>query len=316
MNIKGATVLVTGGCGFIGGHLVQQLVAMKTKVAVLDITLDTRSIFAQDNLKRETNLKFIDVTDRRKVFKFFEKLKPSFVIHLAAQPLVEKAYSNPYESLQTNIMGTVNILDAVRLTGNVKGVIIASSDKAYGKSLKAYRENMPLQGDHPYDVSKTCEDLIAQAYYKTYNLPIAITRFGNVYGEGDFHFGRIIPDICMSIIRKEVLSLRSNGRYTRDYIYVNDVVTGCMLLLKKIDKAIGQAYNFSSSDTLSVLNLIKKIDKLLGINIPYKILNRSVNEIPYQHLDSTKAKKLGWTSKYNVNNSFENILSWYRKLIS
>lgn len=315
MTIKGSHILITGGCGFIGGHLVKQLLLMRAKITVLDITLNPKSIFARDNLKKRTNLKFVDIRDRKKVLNIFKKYKPSFVIHLAAQPIVEKAYSNPHESLQTNIMGTVNVLDAVKLTGSTKGVIIASSDKAYGKNLKPYKEDMPLQGDHPYDVSKSCGDLIAQAYYKTYNLPVTITRFGNVYGEGDLHFGRIIPDICMSIIKKEVLRLRSNGKYIRDYIHVDDVVKGYIFLLKKINQTIGQAYNFASTDTLSVLNLIEKIEKLLKVNIPYKLMSNAQNEIPYQHLDDSKIKELGWSTKYNINNTMAGILLWYKNLM-
>lgn len=194
--MKGANILVTGGCGFIGGHLVKKLVTQGANITVLDILLNSNSIFAQKKLKEKTNLQFIDINNRQKVLNIFKKCKPSYIIHLAAQSIVEEAYQNPYHNFETNIMGTVNILEAARTVGGVKGLIVASSDKAYGKTFKAYKESAPLRGDHPYDVSKSCEDLIAQTYYKTYGLPIVITRFGNVYGEGDLHFGRIIPDIC------------------------------------------------------------------------------------------------------------------------
>lgn len=315
MNTKGFNVLVTGGCGFIGGHLVERLIHLETKITVLDIVLDPRSIFAQSNLKKKVNLQFIDIGNRKKVLNIFERSKPSFIFHLAAQPLVEKAYRSPYDSFETNIMGTVNVLDAARMLKNLKGIIVASSDKAYGKTKKSYKEDTPLQGDHPYDVSKACEDLIAQAYYKTYGLPIVITRFGNVYGEGDFHFGRIIPDICKSIVQKETLLLRSDGKHVRDYIYIDDVVDGYILSLKKIEKITGEAYNFSSYDTLSVLEVIKKAEQILGVNIPVKMLNIAQNEIPYQHLDSSKIKKLGWVPKHNLDNSLEKVLLWYKRCL-
>lgn len=316
MNIKKANVLITGGCGFIGGHLVERLISKGANITVLDIILDPKSIFAQNNLTKLVNLQIIDIRDRDKVLKTFKKYKPSYIIHLAAQPIVENAYFDPYETFETNIMGTVNILDAIRLIGGVKGVIIASSDKAYGKSDRPYKEDFPLRGDHPYDVSKSCQDLIAQSYYKTYKLPIVITRFGNVYGEGDFHFGRIIPDICKSVVQKKTLLLRSDGQYVRDYIYVNDVVDGYIMLFENIGKISGEAYNFSSADTLSVLEVVKKSEQTLGVKITYKILNTAQNEIPYQHLDDSKIRrKLGWKAKHNLGNSLRKVLLWYEKCL-
>ncbi|MDO8638244.1 MAG: GDP-mannose 4,6-dehydratase [Candidatus Daviesbacteria bacterium] len=315
MEIKGANILLTGGCGFIGSQLLKNLVSSGANITVLDIFLNPKSIFAQDNLAKFVNLKFIDIRDRKKVLDIFKKCKPSYVIHLAAQPLVEEAYRNPYDTFQTNIMGTVNILDAARVQDSIKAVIVASSDKAYGKAKKAYKEDGPLSGDHPYDVSKSCEDLIAQSYYKTYNLPIVITRFANVYGEGDFHFGRIIPDICKAIIKKETLFLRSNGKYIRDYIYVNDVVNGYIYLLKNAKKIKGEAFNFSSQDNLSVIEVIKRSEKVLKIKIPFKILNKTKNEIPFQHLNYSKIRKIGWRPKYNLENSLGRTLLWYKTIL-
>ena len=315
-EMRNANILVTGGCGFIGGGLVKELVSRGAKVTVVDIYLDPRSVFSQNKLQKKTNLKILDIRDRQKVLDFFKKIKPEYIIHLAAQPLVDKAYENPYESFETNIMGTVNILEAARLAGGVRGIIVASSDKAYGKSDKAYVEDItPLKGDHPYDVSKSCEDLIAYSYYKTYNLPIVITRFGNVYGEGDLNFGRIIPDICRSIIKNEVLLIRSDGSFIRDYIYVKDVVSGYIFLLKNIKKVKGEAFNFSSKDTLSVIEVVKKAEKVLKIKIPMKILNRAKNEIPYQHLDDKKIKITGWKPSYSINHTVKDTLEWYANIL-
>lgn len=311
--MNGANILVTGGCGFIGGHLVKELVSLGANVTVVDIFLDSRSIFARNNLNKKTNLKFIDIRDRIKVLNVFRKYRPAYVIHLAAEPIVEKAYQDPYSAFETNIMGTVNILDAVRMLREVKGIIVASSDKAYGKTNKAYREDAPLRGDHPYDVSKSCEDMIAQAYHKTYGLPIIITRFGNVYGEGDLHFGRIIPDICKAVIEKSLLLLRSNGKFVRDYLYVKDVADGYIFLLKSVDKTKGNAYNFSASDNLSVIELIEKVENAIGIKIPYKILNNANNEIPYQHLNDSKIRKLGWKTRDSIKTTIPTIIDWYKK---
>ncbi len=316
MNIKGAKVIVTGGCGFIGGHLVEKLISMGANVTVLDRLLNPNSTFAQKNLSNLVSLQIIDIINKDGVQKIFKKTKPSLVVHLAAEPVVQKSHQDPYATFETNIMGTVNILEAVRSSKNIKGVIVASSDKAYGKSAKAYTEETPLQGDHPYDVSKSCEDLIAQTYYKTYNLPVVITRFANVYGEGDLHFGRLLPDICKAIIKKETLLLRSDGTYVRDYIYVKDVVLGYIFLLKNLHKVIGEAFNFSSRDTLNVLEVVKKAEKILKTKIPMKILNNAENEIPYQHLDDDKIKKLGWKSQYQIKNILPEIFTWYKQLLT
>lgn len=308
-------ILVTGGCGFIGSQLVEELARIGAKVTVLDIFLDPQSIFVQHQLRKKVNLQFVDIRNREEVLKIFKKYKPSYVIHLAAESIVGKAYINPYSAFETNIMGTVNILDAVRLSKHVKGVIVASSDKAYGKSEKAYTEDFPLKGDHPYDVSKSCQDLIAQTYYKTYRLPIIITRFGNVYGEGDLNFGRIIPDICKAVILKKTLFVRSNGKYVRDYIYVGDVIKGYILLLKKLEKAKGEAFNFSSKDNLSVIDLINLAEKILKVKIPFKILDNVKNEIPNQHLNDKKVRKLGWKSTSTVRRKLAITLEWYEQLL-
>ena len=234
---------------------------------------------------------------------------------MAAEPIVEKAFEDPYSTFETNIMGTVNLLEAVRKNPKVKGVIVASSDKAYGKTVKTYTEDSPLRGDHPYDVSKSAQDLIAQTYFKSYGLPIIITRFGNVYGEGDIHLNRIIPGICEAVIKNKVLEIRSNGKYVRDYLYVKDVVEGCMVLLEKFQSNVGEAFNFSSNENMSVLQVIKHAEKTLQKKIPYKILNTAKNEIPYQHLNDLKIRKLGWKPNESLEKTFARILDWYRLVL-
>lgn len=314
MEIKCKKILVTGGAGFIGGHLVEKLIALGAKVFVIDIIIDPKSYFTQNQLEKKCKFSFVDIRNKKKVEDFFSKNNINYIFHLAAEAIVEEAFTNPYDTFETNIMGTINILEAVRESKSIKGLIAASSDKAYGKTQKAYTEESPLRGDHPYDVSKSAMDLICQSYFKTYKLPVVITRFGNVYGEGDLHFDRIIPGICKAVINNETLKIRSDGTYVRDYIYVKDVVDGYIELLKNIDKVFGEVYNFSSSDNLSVVNLIKVAEKSLGKKVKYNILNNAKNEIPYQHLDDSKIRKLGWENNYSFTSTLPKIIEWYNNI--
>lgn len=305
-------ILITGGAGFIGSRLVDELSQQKAHVFVADISIDPHSYFAKSQLEKKCTYLNLDVLREKELYRAITDNKIEYIFHLAAQTLVTEAYKNPYDTLKVNIMGTVNILEAARAFPFIKGIIVASSDKAYGKTKETYTEESPLKGDHPYDVSKSSADLIAQAYFKTYRVPVVITRFGNVYGEGDLHMDRIIPGICEAIIKKNILEIRSDGTYVRDYLYVKDVANGYLVLLQNIEKIKGQAYNFSSQDCLSVLNLVRKTENILHCRIPYKILNNAKNEIPYQHLDDSKVKKLGWRSKYNLENMLTTVFKWYK----
>lgn len=308
--MENMVVLVTGGMGFIGSHLTETLLNKGFKVVVLGHKGKPGSYFDSLKLSQKTKAIYEDITKKRALFNVIKKNKINFIIHLAAKTIVNKCVKNPEQTLRTNIIGTVNVLEAVRTIKNIKGAIIASSDKAYGKTKKVYRENSSLRGDHPYDVSKSSADLIAQAYIKTYNTPVIITRSANVYGEGDPHKDRIIPGIVEAISKNRILKIRSNGRYKRDYIYVKDVINAYYFLLKNFDKARGEAFNISSRENYSVLELIKKIEKITGKKIRYKILNTSQNEIPYQQLNDEKLRKMGWGNKYTIKETIGRLLSF------
>lgn len=311
MELTGKNVLVTGGNGFIGSHLVKYLVDNKIKVIVPYIEIDKRSYFHSNNLHKKTKFIRCDLRDFDQTLKLIKKHKVDFIFHLAAQALVGRALKNPLETFQSNVIGTVNILEAVRLYGKVRGVLIASSDKAYGKITRA-SEHDPIGGDHPYETSKSAADLVATTYFRTYRLPTVVTRFGNVYGEGDLNFTRIIPGIMKSLATKEILPVRSNGKYVRDYIYVDDIVDAMVILIKNIDRISGEAFNISSSQNLSVLRLIKTTEVILGMKIKYKILSTAVNEIPTQSINWRKIKKtLGWRPKNNLQKTIPEIYNWY-----
>jgi CDP-glucose 4,6-dehydratase len=314
LALKNKNILVTGGTGFVGSHLVEELLKEGAKVITTYEYFDPKSYFISQDFMNKVVMANVDVTDFDKVFDLVTKFEIDYIFHLAAQAIVPTAYSNPRRTIESNIMGTVNVLESARLYPKVKAVVVASSDKAYGK-LEAgkytYSEVDPLRGDHPYDVSKSAADLIANMYFKTYQTPVVTTRFGNIYGEGDNNFSRIIPGIMMSLIKKEKLEIRSDGKAVRDYLYVKDVVKGYLMLAQNIEKTKGEAYNFGSSDNLSVIELIEEIEKVLKMKVPYEILNTAKNEIPYQSLCCEKIKKIGWKNQENIKSIVFKIYRWY-----
>ncbi|MBU0618615.1 GDP-mannose 4,6-dehydratase [Patescibacteria group bacterium] len=305
-------ILVTGGYGLVGSHLTEKLVNLKAKVIVPKRSHDPQSYFNFKKLGQKVVLVDGDIKDFKRVWDIVTKYEIDYIFHLAAQAIVDTAYYNPLETLETNIMGTANVLEAARLYGKIKAIVVASSDKAYGKLNKVYEETDPLRGDHPYEVSKSAADLISQTYFKTYGLPVAVSRFGNIYGPGDLNFSRIIPDIIKSIITKKTLTVRSNGKFVRDYVYVKDVVIGYLDLATQIEKCQGEAFNFSSDDMLSVVELIRQAEKILNSKVKYKIMNTAKNEIPFQSLSYKKARRiLGWRPQYNLKTALPPTFRWY-----
>ncbi len=314
MNIlKGKNVLITGAAGLVGGHLTEKLVKMGANVHITERSHNPKSYFSEKKLGEKVLAATCDIKDCERVFDVVSKYEIEYIFHTAAQPLVPVAYVNPRETLETNIMGTVNILEAARHSPLVKGIVVASSDKAYGKGSINAKEDFPMAGDHPYDVSKSAADLIARMYAKTYGLPVAVSRFANIYGPGDLNFNRIIPGAMKAILLNEVLELRSDGKFVRDYLYVKDVIDGYILLMENIEKIKGEPFNFSSGQNFSVLELIEKISKILKKKCRYKILNTAENEIPSQSLNFQKAQKmLGWKSQYAFKEGIMETYNWYR----
>lgn len=303
-------ILITGSEGFIGGHLVKNLLDKKYKVTAGYLKKNPASQLFNSGLYKRVKTQKLNVLDRRQVFKVIAKHEIELVIHLAAKTQVTDAFLNPYSTIRTNVVGTLNILEAARKIGGV-GVIFASSDKAYGSSPKAYLEGDSLRGEYPYDVSKSSADLIAQSYAKTYNLSLVITRLGNVYGAWDMNFDRLIPGLCRAMYYKKVFLIRSNGKYIRDYIYIEDAIRAYLLLIKKFNKSTGKVFNISGRDSLSPLSIIKIMEKRFAKNINYKILDEARAEIAYQHLNSNKIRKFGFVQKYSFENKIKSVVKWY-----
>lgn len=306
--------LVTGGTGFIGSWLTEELVKRGARVVVLDIIPFSPVL---NSLSRKPLIIQADVRDFSVAAGVIRKYKIETIFHLASQALVEIASKEPFLTLETNISGTYTILEAARNFGTVKRIVIASSDKAYGEHNKLpYREDAALQGTYPYDVSKSCADLISRMYFKSYNLPVCVTRCGNVFGGGDRHFSRLIPHIIHSALYNKRPVIRSDGAYIRDYIYVKDIVDGYIGLAEAMEgkEILGESFNFGNNRPLSVLRVVRVILSAMKKNeLKPRILNRASREIRRQYLLSEKAGRLlGWKPKYDFEEAVKETIDWYK----
>ncbi|MDD5772142.1 MAG: GDP-mannose 4,6-dehydratase [bacterium] len=309
-------VLITGYEGFLGSNLTQNLLNQGAKIWGLDIkTRRKETILSKKELNKIKIIKG-SVENLSLVSKIIKENKIEIVFHLAASALVGNCLKNPVEAFSTNIEGTWNILESCRNNKHIKAIIIASSDKAYGSQKKLpYLENTPLAGEHPYDVSKSCADLIAYAYYHTYDMPVAVTRCGNIYGPGDFNFSRIIPETVKCALSGNKLMIRSDGKFVRDYVYVGDIVNGYIMLAEQLEKKDlrGEAFNFSDENPINVIELVKNIYKQVGAKTNYIILNKAKYEIKNQYLASAKARKiLGWKPEYTLKDGIERTIDWHK----
>jgi len=317
---KGKRVLITGYEGFLGSNLTKTLLACGALLWGLDIrTRRSQTVLSKEELKQIKVIK-ASVEDFPLLSGLISRNKIAFIFHLAAEALVDNCLKNPLSAFSANIRGTWNLLAAARGKKSVKAIVIASSDKAYGshKDLP-YKENASLLGRNPYDVSKSCADLLASSFYHTYRVPVAITRCGNIFGPGDFSFSRIVPDTIRSVAKNKALIIRSDGKFTRDYVYVDDVVNGYITLAEKLPrlKLAGQAFNFSCEKPISVLGLVKKVYNISARKHNYKILNRAKYEIKHQYLSSKKARVvLGWRPKINLEEGLKKTVAWYQEYLS
>nr|WGD94150.1 GDP-mannose 4,6-dehydratase [Bacillus subtilis] len=312
---KNKNVFVTGCTGLLGSYLVKELIEQGANVTGL-----VRDHVPQSNLYQGEHIKKMNIVrgsleDLAVIERALGEYEIDTVFHLAAQAIVGVANRNPISTFEANILGTWNILEACRKHPLIKRVIVASSDKAYGDQENLpYDENMPLQGKHPYDVSKSCADLISHTYFHTYGLPVCITRCGNLYGGGDLNFNRIIPQTIQLVLNGEAPEIRSDGIFVRDYFYIEDAVQAYLLLAEKMEEnnLAGEAFNFSNEIQLTVLELVEKILKKMNSNLKPKVLNQGSNEIKHQYLSAEKARKLlNWTPAYTIDEGLEKTIEWY-----
>lgn len=310
-------VFVTGCTGLLGSWLVDWLEAQDAEVVglVRDVIPGANfySLGLQDRIVTVRGaLDDYDVIERT-----LNEYEIEVVFHLGAQAIVGIANENPRPTLSTNIMGTWNILEAARRSPRVRAIVVASSDKAYGtQEMLPYREDAPLAGRHPYDVSKSCADLIAQMYWHSYRTPVAITRCGNFYGGGDLNFNRIVPGTIRSLLNGQRPVIRSDGSLIRDYFFIKDAVGAYVCLAESLlsERGLGQAYNFSNELQVTVSEIVSLISKLMGrCDLSPLVLNRAVNEIPHQYLSAERARtELGWRPVYTLERGLIETIDWYR----
>ncbi len=317
-SLNNKNILITGFEGFLGSHLTRQLIVDGANVVGLDIKTRRKETILTNNDYKMIKVVKGSVVNADLIGRLLRKHSIDIVFHLAAEAIVGNSIQNPVETFTTNISGTWTMLENCRKYHSVEAVVIASSDKAYGshKNLP-YQEDTSLRGDHPYDVSKSCADLISYTYYHTYRLPVSIVRCGNIYGPGDFNFSRIVPDAIRCMLSGRKLKIRSDGKFTRDYVYVKDIVDGYILIAENLAQGrfAGESFNFSNEDPITVKSLVENIYALTGKKPLYQILNRVVYEIKHQYLASGKAiKMLGWKPSYTLKQGLQETICWYRKV--
>jgi CDP-glucose 4,6-dehydratase len=322
---KDKRVFVTGATGVVGLNLVNRLVDLEADVVALvrdwvPKTQDLGKWLANSNDVTVVRGSLEDYTFIERVLAEYET---ECIFHLGAQTIVNVGNRSPVTTFRANIEGTWNLLEAARVlntySGDIRCVCVASSDKAYGTSPDLpYTEDMPLRGEHPYDVSKSCTDLLAQSYAASYQLPVSIARMGNIYGPGDLNFNRIIPGTIRALVENRKPRIRSDGSPIREYFYVQDAVGAYLTLAESTEKKqlCGDAFNFSSGERIRVLDLVNRIIRLYGSDCTPDIANDSRNEIQNQYLSIEKAKKiLNWSPEYPLDEGLKLTIPWYKEKV-
>ena len=308
---------VTGATGLLGGWLVRRLLGLGADVTCLVRDWVPQSELVRTQLIEQVKVACGDIRDGELLERILGEYEIDTVFHLAAQTIVGIANRNPVSTFETNIGGTWTLLEACRRSPTVHQIVVSSSDKAYGDQEQLpYAEDTPLQGRHPYDVTKSCADLIAQSYAATYRLPIVITRCGNFYGGGDLNWNRVVPGTIRSVLRGQQPIIRSDGHYVRDYFYIEDAAAACVLLAEKLAQSPdlrGEAFNLSNETPVTVLELVERILQLMNSGLKPTIHNETSNEICRQYLSTAKARQvLGWRPLFTLDEGLKRTIDWYK----
>ncbi|MDA0246390.1 MAG: GDP-mannose 4,6-dehydratase [Chloroflexi bacterium] len=314
-------VFITGCTGFLGSWLTAELVRQGANVVGLIRDRIPQSMLVRSGVITQINVAHGDICDYHLVERIVAEYEIDTIFHLAAQTQVMIANRSPMSTFETNVRGTWQLLEAARHNPTVERIVVASSDKAYGvQDELPYREEAPLQGKYPYDVSKSCADLISLSYAHSYGLPVAVTRFANLYGGGDLNWKRIVPGTIKSVLRGERPIIRSDGTFQRDYMYVEDAVRGYMLVGEQVarEDVRGQAFNFGLDKPASALEVVETIIAISDKpELEPIILNEAKNEIPHQYLASDKAHRvLGWRAEYDLAAGLSAATGWYQAFLA
>jgi len=314
-------VLVTGATGLLGSHLTEELVRRGAEVTCLIRDWVPRSRLVGSGLYERVNAVRGELEDFELILRAINEHEIESVFHLGAQTIVGTAKRSALSTFEANVRGTWNVLEAAKdCDGLVGRVLVASSDKAYGEHEHLpYTEDAPLFGRFPYDVSKSCADLISFSYHHTYGVPVAVTRCGNLYGAGDLNFNRIVPGTIRSALAGERPVIRSDGTFVRDYFYVRDAVDAYLLLAERMDDASlhGEAFNFGTETPLSVREIVDLILKEMGATeLEPVVQNQASHEILRQYLDCSKARqRLGWSPRRTLEDGLRETIDWYRQRV-
>lgn len=313
-----ANVLITGCTGLLGSWLTEALIEREANVVGIVRDWVPRSRLLSGTARDAVIVARGSIEDFPFIERVLNEYEIEVVFHVAAQAIVGTSNRNPLSTFESNIRGTWTVLEACRRVATVRRVLVASSDKAYGAQPELpYTEAMPLQGEHPYDVSKSCADLIARSYFATYGLPVCVTRCGNFYGGGDLNFNRIVPGTIRSIYHDEPPIIRSDGSLIRDYIYVEDAVLAYLTLAEKMAELpiAGETFNFSNEIHATVIDLVDRIRQLMKRpDLAPVVLGEAKNEIAYQYLSAQKAREvLGWRPAFDLTEGLRRTIDWYSR---
>ena len=316
----GKTVVVAGATGFLGGWLVRRLLEYDANVVAIVRDPHRHSHAVLEGLLDRAAVEIGSVDDSRFLGDIFEKYAIDAFFHAAYGADVNRVLREPVDCFRSSALSTWILLDLIRTVQPSCVAIVSSSDKAYGGQALPYRETSDLRPVHPYEVAKASQDLAAQSFGHVYKVPVAITRCGNFFGPYDFNFTRLIPGVCRSLANHETPRLRSDGRFTRDFLYIEDAVDAQLLLAERLsedDTLYGEAFNFSYGEQLEVVTIVRLLMNLAGVHAEPVVENNVQAEIRHMHLSSEKAERiLNWKPVIGFKEGLRRSVDWYLNYFS